>query len=257
MEFVNRNLLTATSQVAVGSNSTTSKNLFNWDKRLQYVSDGFNNDLTSTTITISFSSTQTVDRIALTEHNLKAFSLYYDGTTTNNFVLTSTAVTTTASFSSNSETAHYFYTTQVNCTSVSLKMDSTIEADNEKAVGVFFISSQKLDFERIPSANNYKPRFVPKQVIHRMSDGGTRQHRSHDKWRVDLKFTDITLAFRNSLRSIYDDAQSYVYVPFGTSTGWDGVIFDAVWENDFDFYKFAENSTNQGFKGSIRLAERS
>ena len=257
MEFIERNFINTTGVISVESNTTTAKNMFNFDKRFQYLSDGFNNDLTSTVITINFDETTTVNRISMIEHNLKSFRLFYDGVTANAFELTSTAATSTANFNANSESAHYFFTTQVDVTSVSLQMDSTIVADSEKAIGIFVISALKLNFDRIPNAGGYTPLRIPKQVLHTMSDGGVRKHKSHDKWKVNLKFSDITESFRNSLFDIYEDTDSRIFVPFGTSASWDGILFDAVWVNQFEFYKFAENSTTQGHKGNIVLKERS
>lgn len=257
MEFVKVNFVNSAGAILIDSNTTAAENLINWDLRKQYISDGYNDDLTSTSITYSFSETLAVDRIAILEHNLKDFSIYYNGTTASVFALTTTAATTTCSFNANSETSHYFYTTQVNCTSVTLQMNKTIVADVEKAIGYFLVSAQELDFERIPAAGGYAPKLVPKQIIHKMSDGGVRRHRSHDKWHVDLKFKYISTTFRNSLKSIYDSSQTFVYVPFGTSTGWDGIIFESVWENNFDFYTYADNAATAGFKGSIKLSERS
>jgi len=257
MEFIERNFINTTTAIAVDSNTTSAKNMFTFDQRLQYVSDDYANDLTSTVITISFDATTTVDRISMVEHNLKGFRLFYDGVTANAFSFTSTAATTTSIYSTNSETSQYFFTSQVDCTSVSLQMDSTMVADSEKAIGVFVLSALKLDFPRIPNASGYTPRRVPKQVLHKMSDGGLRQHKSHDKWEVKLKFSDVTTSFRNSLFNTYEETDTRIYVPFGTSTGWDRIIFDAIWANQFEFFKYSENSTTQGFKGNIVLKERS
>lgn len=256
MEFIERNFLVTTTMFIVDSNSTVVSNIFNYDERFQYTSDNFADDLTSTTMKINFNTTTTVSRIAMVEHNLKDFSIYHGDTTTNLFVMSTTAATGTTSFTSNSESAHYFITDAVDVTSLSIKMNSTIEADAEKAIGVLVVSTQKLNFDRIPSANNYKPKRVPKQVVHKMSDGGTRRHRTGDKWDIEIKFTDITTSFRDSLKTIYDTNDSVVFVPFGTSTGWDRIIADSNWTNSFEFFRFAENSTTFGFKGKIKLSER-
>lgn len=257
MEFIERNFIITTGAMTVDSNTSAAANLYSWDKRYQYVSDGFEDDATSTTITYSFYETTTIDRIALVEHNLKDYSIYYDGTTTNLFNFTTTAATTTSEFTSNSETSQYFRCTQVACTSVSLKMNATQTADTEKAVGIFVLSSLRYEFARIPAAKGYLPRLIPKQVVHKMSDGGVRRHRLTEKWQVYLRFSDIEAAQRDAFREIFDEGNSVIFTAFGTSTSWDGVIFDAVYDSDFDFYRYAENSTTQNYKGRMRLRERS
>jgi hypothetical protein len=90
-----------------------------------------------------------------------------------------------------------------------------------------------------------------------MSDGGVRSHKIEDKYAIDLNFSNITESFRNSLKDIYETNDSFVFVPFGTSTAWDGIILDAVWDNGFDFYKYSDESVQSGFRGRISLKERS
>lgn len=255
MEMIERNFINSADQISVESNTTSAKNIFSWDIRKQYLSDGFNNDLTSTTLTISFDDTQTVSRLALMEHNLKSFSIYYDGTATNLFTMSATADTVSSSYSNNSNTSQYMFVDQVFCTSVSLKMDSTIEGDFEKAVGLFVISNLYLDFPRIPNSGGYKPKIVPDQVIHKLSDGGVRKHKTGDKKEAQIKFSNIAESFRNDLKAVYDLNDSLIFVPFGTTTSWDEIIFDAIWTNDFEFYKYSDDASEAGFGGKINLEE--
>lgn len=257
MEFCERNFIITTTAIVVDSNTSTAINLMNWNRRFQYVSDGFDDDTTSTTITVNFDQTTTIDRIALVEHNLKGYRLFYDGVTANAFTFTSTSDTTTSIYSSNSETSQFFRTTSIDCTSVSLQMDTTQEANTEKGLGILILSKLKYDFDRIPPASGYRPKLIPKQVIHKMSDGGSRRHRLNEKWRVELRFKDVDLTQKNAFKTIYDDSTSYIFAAFGTTTAWDNVFFDANWENDFNFEEYSENSTTQNFKGNIKLGERS
>jgi hypothetical protein len=55
--------------------------------------------------------------------------------------------------------------------------------------------------------------------------------------------------------AIYEAFAPRVYVPFGTGTGWDGILFEANWTGGFDFYEYSDNATNTGFSGNINLRE--
>jgi hypothetical protein len=141
MEFLTKNLYNTTTSVVVNSNTATVENLFSRDLRFQYVSNGFNNDNTTSTIVINFGATQSVSRIALLGCNLKSFTVFYNNTTANTFSLTSTGATTASDFSSNSETSLYLSATPVNCTSVSIDMKSTQLANQDKALGYLVVSN--------------------------------------------------------------------------------------------------------------------
>jgi hypothetical protein len=77
MDFLVGNFLNTTTMVNVDSGTSTVKNLFNPDKTKQWISDGYNNDALTEILTISFGQTTTIDRIALKEHNLKEFKIFY------------------------------------------------------------------------------------------------------------------------------------------------------------------------------------
>lgn len=254
-EFLSQNLINTTTQYVVDSNTVLVEQLLIRDITKQYISTGFNDDLTTTTITINFDATTAVDRVALLEHNLKGYTAYYNGATANTFALTTTAATTASDFSSNSETSQYFRTTSVNCTSVTFDLKTTQTANAEKAIGYIYLGTLDLEWDRIPGAKDYKVKLAPKQVIHKLSDGGTRVQNIQDKWMVDIKFKNITKSFRDSLRTSYNSTDPMWFCPFGTTTSWDGVFFESVWEGPFDFYMYSDNAVSAGFSGSLRLRE--
>jgi hypothetical protein len=118
------------------------------------------------------------------------------------------------------------------------------------------ISQEKTDFDgRVPSASDYRPILNPKNVVHKLSDGGTRIQTIDEKWNVKVNLDFITEALRDELKSVYDEHEEMVYAPFGTTTGWDEVIFPCVWSGAFDFFKYSENASDAGFSGSLTLLE--
>lgn len=255
MELLKPSYINTTTAIVVGSNTATAEYIMNPDVSFQYVTTGFNSDLTIATLKINFSETLTLSRIALAGMNLKKFNLFYNGVTANSLALTTTAATTVSQWTTNSETAMYMQCTPVACTSLSLDMYSTQVANAEKALGYMMISQERIDFSRLPSAKNYTPLIDTQEVTHKLSDGNTRLQVIADRWKATIRLDYITESFRNSLRTIYNIHDSHIFVPFGTTTGWDQVIFPCVWQAPFDFYKFSDNAPSSGFEGTIKLLE--
>jgi len=255
MEFIYANYLNTTGSITINSNTAGAANLYSTDIRQQWYSSGLNDDSLPASITISFSSTQTVSRLVLMNINAKKMTIYYNGATANTFALTTTAATTTASFTNNSETSLYLTTTPVDCTSVTIDIYSTQVANSEKAIGWLAVSDLLLDFERIPSANNYKVMLDPQRVEHKLSDGGTRIQFTRDVMRADISFEYLSASFTSSLRSVYDLQTDYIFCAFPTTTGWDKVCFPCVWTGPYDFLNYSDNAANSGFGGKIQLRQ--
>lgn len=255
MELLKASYINTTTSIVVGSNTATAEYLMNPDTSFQYVTSGFNNDLTTASIRINFTETMSVSRIALCGINLKEFDVFYNGATANAFAMTTTASTTTSKWTSNSETSIYIQCTLVDCTSVTIDMKKTMVANKEKALGYLAVSRVALDFTKIPSAKNYTPLIDTQEVIHRLSDGNTRSQVIADRWKVNVRLDYVTEAFRNNLKAVYNLHEGLIFVPFGTTTSWDQVIFPCVWLGPFDFYKFSDNAPAAGFEGNIKLEE--
>lgn len=255
MEFITTNHINTTGVISVNSGTLSVKNILGRNTSIQYISEGFNNDLTTTTITINFTATTTVSRIALMGINWKDFTVFYNGTTASTFSLTTTGATTSSDFSSNSETSMYMMAASVNCTSVSFDILSTQSANSEKAVGHIYLASQLLAFERNPSSKNYKPAINPKQIVHTLADGGTRTHTVNEKYSTRIKFKNVTTAFRNSLKTIFDLRSSFGFAAFPTMTAWDEVFYECVWPGSFISYQYSDDAAAAGHEVDMRLEE--
>lgn len=256
MEFWNKNQLQTSTQIAVNSSTLLNYFMMTRDPRRQWVSDAFNNDATTSTITISFDSPITLNRIALDGINWKKFNIYYNGATANALTLTITAATTTSQWTTNSEGAMALScSTLTGITSLTFDIYSTQVANSEKAIGWLCVSSQLVDFEKIPDAGSYDPIVNVEQKEHKLSDGGTRIHSIERKFQGNVKLKYIDLSFKDSLYDIWRDADSFVFAAFPTTTGWDKIAYEVVWPGRFDFFEFADNNTNAGFKGTITLKE--
>jgi len=250
MKLLTQNLLNTTTMLVVGSNTVSAQYLFDRREDLSYDSSGFANDLTSTIISIVFSSATVIDKLFLQSHNLRQFRIFYNS-------LTANVLSPDANVSSNSETSHYFNFASVTVSSIQLQMDKTIAANAEKSVGEFFVGRSKLEFERNPAGNNFDPIVYRKQIQHEMPDGGIVLYNVADKKRYSLKFEYLTESFRNSLRNVYDDESALYFIPFPTTTAWDGEASEVVWTGNFDFNGYSANNKDAGFGGKLALKETS
>lgn len=254
MEFLKQNYLDTTTSVSVDSNSSFIKYLIDRDPTFQYVSSGYTG-ATVTTIRVNFNETLSVSRIALLNHNLKSYTVYYNGVTANTFALTG-GDTSASDYSSNSETSQYLRASSpINCTSVSIDLKDSMVSGVERAIGWLMISDTHVVMDRPPPSKGYKVKLDPKDVAHRMSDGGTKIQNVSDKFNISLSYDYITTAQRSSLKTLYDLHNEFVFCPFGTTTSWDTVIFPCVWEGAFDFFTFSDDALASGFSGKIMLME--
>lgn len=255
MELLKKNQFDTSTSIAVGSATGTAAYIMERDTSFQYVTEGFNDDLTTASLTINFSETTTISRIALMGINLKSFDIYYNGATANTFALTSTGATTVSQWSSNSETAMYLQATPVDCTSVTIDMKTTQVANSEKAIGYLLLTEEHVNFDRLPAAKDYKPKVLPKEVVHALSDGSTRIQTIDQKFQCQIKLSYVSESFRNSLKTVYDLHDGMVFAAFGTTTAWDEVLFPCVWSGPFEFYTYSDNAPSAGFEGTIMLQE--
>ena len=240
--------------IAVNSNTATAENIFNPDEFYQYYSDGFDNDLTTSTFTITFDETTSVSRIILDTVNFKEFRIFYNGATASTLALTSGA-TTASYWTSNSETSMYLQFTTIQASTITINAKKTMTANQEKVLGELVLSDTYYTLTHIPDARGYKPSKNPKQIVHKLSDGGTRIHTVRSKKSANISLDYISETIRDSLEVVYNLQTSFIFVPFGTATGWDAFYFDSVWEGAFDFYEVSDNAVAAGYSGSLKLRE--
>ena len=260
MEFLHKNFLQTSTQISVSSNDLIKDNIMLRDVTRQWFTEGENSDSVTSSVTVTFDEPKTVSRIGLAGINLKEFSVFYNGATANAFNLVNAGdqggpATATSSFAQNSQTAMVLTTQPVAVSSITIEAKSTIEAGSEKAIGYLLISDLLLDFSRIPAANGYRPRVSSEEVVHRMSDGGTKINVKDRKRDTDIKIKYVSQDFREALKDVYDQDIDFVFIAFPTTTGFDENMFPCVWEGDFDFYSFSDNSPATGFEGTIKLRE--
>ena len=246
MEFLNQNDANTTTVINVDSGTATAQFLIDGNTKLQYSTEGYTSD-TSSVITFSFASAQVLSQFIIQNHNLKDFRVFYNSATANTF-------TPDANVTGNSATSTYFSFASVTVSSVTLQMDSAQTADTERLIGQLIATERRLQFDRNPSTDDFDPVIRKKRIIHRMPDGGVTVYNIRDKYRATINLSFIEETFKDELDELYDSGDPVIFVPFPTTTSWDGVAHEVVWTNDFDF-KHSDNAKSQGFSGKIRLEE--
>lgn len=255
MEFLKTNLINTTTQISLTNNTAVVSNIFNRDRFYQYYTDGLNNDLTTGSITITFSATTPISRIALIDTNVKDFSIFYNGSTANSFTLVDQN-TTTSSFTGNTSDNVMLRFATIQCSSVTIDLKKTIVADQEKILGLFYVSDLINTLGKIPNSKGFKPSLAPKQIVHAMSDGGTRIHNIRNKFSLSIDLDYLDSSEVTSIRDVYDRQDGFQFSAFGTSTGWiNPVFFECVWTGPFNFYEYSDDALSSGFSGKISLKE--
>ena len=256
MEMLWQSFFNTSTMAVVQSNTAGAAFLFDRRPTRRYISVGYNNDLTQTTIKVNFTSTQTVSRVLIQNHNFKEFRVYCNGATASTLALTTTSGTTTSYWTTNSETSSYLMFSDTYMTSLSIDIKSTHVANEEKKIGQLIVSDQQFQFTRNPDRGGLSPESKPKEIVHSMSDGGTVVFRIRDKIRYQLTGTHRLAAEISGLRTVYDTKLPLVFVPFPTGTAWDGQAYEVNWVGGFNAgLKPSDNYTAVGYDFRIELEE--
>jgi hypothetical protein len=247
MQFFRPNELDTTTMIKVDAvNTLTISYAFDRDKNTRWETVGYGTT-TSTVFSIEFTTATALDKFYLLNHNLKQFRVFYNSVTANTF-------TPNISETTNSATANYYTFGTTTVSSVQIQVDLATTTDTEKKIGEIYFGSLMLAFERNPNAASYKPLVDRQQVVHKMPNGGVSQFIVANKFRGQISWKFVTESFTTQLLNIYETGTAIHFVPFGTTTAWDGKAYETLWTNDFDF-RHSDNAKDAGYGGMINLEE--
>ena len=247
MLFLTNNKFNTTTQAVVGTyNSVTVFHAVDRIPSTQWVTTGYGTS-TSTVFSIELGSSTSISKIYLQNHNLKQFRIFYNSVTANVF-------TPAISETTNSATSNYFSVATTAVSSVQIQVDLATTADTEKAIGDIYIGDVMINFERNPSSANYMPILKKDRVIHRMPNEGVSVFVGNQKFKAEISWKYVSNSFTSQLLNLYETNTAFYFVPFPTTTGWDGHGYQMVWTNNFDF-KYSDNNMSAGQGGKIVLEE--
>ena len=246
-EMLSANYFNTTSMASVTAGTSSVINLIDNDRLKVWTGE------TVSSIHILFSATQSVDRIAIQNTNIKTFKLH-NGTTATTFALTSTMDTATSSWTNNAETDKYLiFAATVSTIQVDLDISAT--TDNAVAyIGELSIAGNMYTLPINPNYSGYKPNIKPKEFIHTMSDGGISMYRIATNYQADIKLTYYTATAVTQLENIYNLESNFMITPYPTVAAWGSELYAVNWIGAFEFRKPAGNTPNvQGYNGTLRL----
>ena len=250
MEFHRQNLLNTTTMVTTtaGTGAGTIAYAFDRNLRLGYSTVGYNSS-TIAAFSIVFPQTTYVSHILLQNHNLRQFRVYPNSNT----------AAALAMVAGNSATSTYLSFATTACMSIDIEMElqqtGGVPASNtEKFFGELVVGERLLVVERNPSVDDWNPTNRRKQIITEMPDGGVKVFQVRDKFSANLKWSFISQTFQDRLYSLWSSAAAMYFVPFPTTTGWNGNAYEAAWVGDFDF-NYVDNAKSAGYVGAMALRE--
>ena len=247
MEFLRDNLLNTTTQLKVDSNTALTDFLFDRNINLLYETSGYTTN-TSTIISIEFDDPTVVSNIVLLNHNFKQFRAFYNSVTANTFSID-------INETKNSDSSSYFNFDSLTVNSIQIQIDEATEADVERTIGQLISTEKLLSFENNPEAKKYKPNINITRVKHKMPDGGITMFNIKDKFSSQIGLRLISESERDNLFDIYEAADPLYFLPFPTTSAWDGKAYSVLWTSKFDF-RHEANVKASGFTGKIILEER-
>lgn len=244
MDLLYKNHINTSTMFSINTGGSDGiDNVLSSDERFQYVSVGCPSDLAPISMAITFDSTVSISKIGLKGINWKNFMVYNAGNMLEYI-------------QNNSETSIYLTYSQFYCTTLLFYVISTQVANEEKALGYVVASDVITNFGgKVPSAQKYRPIYRSKKIVHELSDGSYRSQVFDKKFGCDIQLDFVSSTVKDDLRDAYNNNTDFVFVPFGTTTGWDGVMFPCIWANDFEFFEVTDNNAAGGHSGSIKFLE--
>jgi hypothetical protein len=126
-----------------------------------------------------------------------------------------------------------------------------------KLLGELWINDVKFQFENNPTAKGYKPKLNVKESTHELSDGGIVKYvfgKSFES-RIDLEYQSREMY--DNFFDLYNNKESFVFVPFPTGTAWKGKdIYEVNWIGNFNFLELFNNEwASEKYNGQFVLRE--
>lgn len=254
MEFLTMSFINTSTAVSVTTGSTSSASLYDRKNTTYFTSVGDNSDLTTTTLRFEFTSEQNIDRLAIENHNLKSFRIYYNSNTANLFTLND-ALTVSSEWASNSETSQYFRCDTVACSIITIEATATMIANAEKRISQFWACTKLHVFTTDPGSSGYDPELDRKEYRHEMSDGGSALYVVQDNFKCRIKRRYVDTSEYSDLLSMYQRNDSLVFVPEPTGTSWNDQIWAVNWVGKFDCMGYSDNYKGSGYNLTMNLEE--
>lgn len=208
MKFLGINLVENFSTIVVTSGDANKIYLYDRNFSTRWTSAA-SNDTTTETITITWGTNKTFNRISLLGHNLKQFTIqYWTGAAYADF---STPITETA----NTLTDELFTFNSVTTTRLQLTATKTLVADAQKYIGELIAYLEDFDIpeDELPDAENRVAYF--KQIEHEKVNGGSVIiiEATSPKYQNVFTFNNLSKTYRDEIEDLKELHQSFWIIP--------------------------------------------
>ncbi len=182
------------------------------------------------------------DTLMIQNHNLKTY-----------YIAINTSLTTEVTDGSDGDIFLSF--TKQTITSVWLHVYSATSGDIVK-LGQMIVAAEEYELPHNPDFANYTPILTGDRLGKEMADGGIVTYKKVQKFQARINLNFVPESDRDSLLAMHESIGSYVFVPYPTSSAWDGAAHEVNFVGDFNLFKPARNSrTTPFYAGEIAIKE--
>jgi len=237
--------------ISMTANTSTFINLIDADRTTQWTSGAGWDANTSVVLNFTFTASKNVSRLAIRNHNIGGFRIFYDGVTANVF-------TPDINHASNTSDDLYFEVATQAVSSVQIQIDTTYPLNAQRAIGEVYIGGERIVFSANPTYENYNPIQYRKGQELELSDGGMVSVYVDEKFRADITLPFVSPTVRDNFKTQWDRHEEFYFIPWAvdgitSASQWDGQMEKVIWAGDFDGYRLSSNTPANGYDLVISL----
>jgi len=252
-EILSENLITTTTVIGVGANTSTVGNLLDRNPNTFYEGQTTSNS----NLQATFSAGITLNRIIITGVNASQFAVIYDNDqTTGSYLAITDANTTSSYWINNTEENHYLkFTTLTSVTRINVQLQTTTATVPKKA-SQLCLANRKFVLTDNPSSSQYQAKLKRAMASNQMANGGDQLTIFGEAYESKIRLTYQGDSMRDNLKSLYDEKASFNIVPYPTGTSWEGNEFYLVnWAGDFNKQPAKNDIVTNGWNIDMNLKE--
>jgi hypothetical protein len=251
IEFCKKNIISDVSEI-YDSASTTNENKFKIIDRNTDISYGSIGATTGTrTITFTFSSNKTIDRLIFQGVNWKNFTIKYNG---------STDFTSAISGTNNTATELYYRVTKVtNVASVTISVTATMTTGDVVRCSEATLTESLYCPTSTPASNGEGLKYIPvvSQRINELSDGTFDKTFIKSSFGYSIGMSLLSATDQLNYKSVFDynrrNSIFFIPEPNDTPGSWNGISSHVHWNNALDIYNASLGLTLNGYDAIISL----
>lgn len=126
-------------------------------------------------------------------------------------------------------------------TSLRVVVYSVTSGDSIVKMGQMIVAAEEYALPHNPDFANYDPTLVGLREEKQMASGGVTTQRRDEKFQARIGLRWMPESDKESILAMYRSTGAYYFVPFPTTTAWDGQAHEVVPVGNFELFKPARN----------------